>query len=251
MSVTGKNGKVYLVGAGPGDPELLTRKAERILRSADVILYDALVGEGIHDLFPRDAKLIDVGKRADNHTYPQEEINRMLVDLARNNAVVVRLKGGDPYVFGRGGEEAEELIKEGIEVEVVPGISSAVAVPAYAGIPVTHRDYSSSLTIITGHEDPAKGQSALNFKALANMQGTLVILMGIKRLKDNVEALIANGKSPDTPVAIIEKGTTPEERLTTGTLGTIVNLADMHGVEAPAIIVVGDVVKLRKVLGKK
>lgn len=241
-------GKVYLVGAGPGDPELLTRKAERLIKEADLILYDALVGEGIKELSPPGVKLIDVGKRADNHAYPQEEINQMLVDLAPQYRTVVRLKGGDPYVFGRGGEEAEALAKAGIEFETVPGITSAIAVPEHACIPVTHRGYASSVTIITGHEDPTKGESALNFKALAGMRGTIVILMGIKRLKDNVDALLANGKPADTPVAIIERGTTAGERLTVGTLGTIVNLAGMHGVEAPAIVVVGEVVGVRKLL---
>lgn len=250
MTLT-KKGKVYLVGAGPGDAELLTRKAERVIKSADVILFDALVGEGIHDLFPKNVKLIDVGKRADNHTYPQEEINKMLVDLASSYDTIVRLKGGDPYVFGRGGEEAEELISEGIEVEVIPGITSAIAVPGHAGIPVTHREYTSSVTFITGHEDPTKGESALNFKALASMRGTIVILMGIKRLKDNVKALMDGGKSPDTPVAIIEKGTTSDERVTVGTLGTIVGIAKERNVEAPAIIVIGDVVKMHGVLEKR
>jgi uroporphyrin-III C-methyltransferase len=241
-------GKVYLVGAGPGDPELLTRKAERLLKDADIILYDALVGEGIRELFPVNVKLVDVGKRADDHTYPQEEINRMLVGLASEYKRIVRLKGGDPYVFGRGGEEAEALRKAGIEVEVVPGITSAIAVPEHAGIPVTHRGCSSAVTVITGHEDPTKGESALNFKALAQMKGTIVILMGIKRLKENVDALLANGKPRDTPVAIIERGTTPRERVTAGTLGNIVGLAELREVQAPAIIVIGEVVRLRSVL---
>jgi uroporphyrin-III C-methyltransferase len=244
-------GKVYLVGAGPGSVDLLTIRALRVLQDADAILYDALVGEDIKKLFPPEAHLIDVGKRADNHTVPQAEMNRMLVDLARKYKTVVRVKGGDPYVFGRGGEEAEALAKEGIQVEIVPGISSAIAVPASAGIPVTFRGYASSVTIITGHEDPTKGAKALDFGALAALQGTLVILMGIKRLGDNVRALLDNGKSPDTPVAIIESGTTKNERVTTGTLGSIVALAGERKVEAPAIIVIGEVVRLREVLGKK
>jgi uroporphyrin-III C-methyltransferase len=239
-----EKGKVYLVGAGPGDPELLTRKAERLLKEADVILYDALVGEGIKELFPP-VKVIDVGKRADDHTFRQEEINRMLVDLASEYRRVVRLKGGDPYVFGRGGEEAECLVKAGIEVEVVPGITSAIAVPELVGIPVTHRGCASAITIITGHEDPTKGESALNFKALAQMRGTIVILMGIKRLKENVDALLAGGKPPGTPVAIIERGATGSERITSGKLGDIVSMAELRGVESPAIIVVGEVVGLR------
>jgi uroporphyrin-III C-methyltransferase len=242
--------KVYLVGAGPGDPMLMTRKAEAVLKKADVILYDALVGAEIKEMFPPKAKLIDVGKRSDRHTVPQAEMNRMLVELSKEYETVVRLKGGDPYMFGRGGEEAAELAENGVEVEVVPGISSALAVPAHAGIPVTHRDYSSALTVITGHEDPTKGQSALNFKALAMMQGTLVILMGINRLKENVNALMANGKPAETPVAIIENGTTPEERVTVATLGTISDVAEKCGVQSPAVIVIGDVVKLRGVPGK-
>jgi uroporphyrin-III C-methyltransferase len=244
-------GKVYLVGAGPGDPDLMTVRAVKIIQSADVILYDALVGEGIKKLFPPEAEIIDVGKRADNHTYSQAEMNRMLVELAYKFKTVVRVKGGDPYVFGRGGEEAETLAREGLEVEVVPGISSAIAAPASAGIPVTFRGYASSVTILTGHEDPTKGATALDFKALAVLQGTLVILMGIKRLGENVRALLDNGKSPETPVAIIERGTTPEERVTIGTLGTIVALAEERKVEAPAVIVIGEVVKLREVLAKK
>ncbi len=241
-------GKVYLVGAGPGDPELLTRRAERLLREADVIFYDALVGEGIKELFPPGAELVYVGKRADNHAYRQEEINRMLVDSASGHKIIVRLKGGDPYVFGRGGEEAEALIKAGVEVEAVPGVTSAIAVPELAGIPVTHRGRSSALTVITGHEDPTKGDSALNFRALAQMKGTIVILMGISRLKDNMEALLAGGKPPETPVAIIERGATDKERVTSGTLGNIVSMAELRGVRSPAIIIIGEVVGLRSVL---
>jgi uroporphyrin-III C-methyltransferase len=244
-------GKVYLVGAGPGSVDLLTIRAVKVLSEADVILYDALVGEDIKKLFPPGAEMIDVGKRADNHTVPQGEMNRMLADLARKYRTVVRVKGGDPYVFGRGGEEAETLAKEGIEVEVVPGISSAIAAPASAGIPVTFRGYASSVTILTGHEDPAKGATALDFRALAALQGTLVILMGIKRLEENVQALVDNGKSPETPVAIIENGTTKDERVTVGTLRTIVALAKERKVEAPAVIVIGEVVRLRETLGRK
>ncbi|HTY90543.1 MAG TPA: uroporphyrinogen-III C-methyltransferase [Methanocella sp.] len=243
-----EKGKVYLVGAGPGDPELLTRKAERLIKEADVILYDALVGEGIKELFPQGVKLVDVGKRADDHTFPQDEINRMLVETALKYKNVVRLKGGDPYVFGRGGEEAEALRKAGIEVEAVPGITSAIAVPEHAGIPVTHRGCASAVTLITGHEDPTKGESALNFKALAQMRGTIVILMGVSRLKDNVEALLAGGRPRDTPVAVIERGTTEKERITAGTLGNIVGLAELRGVRPPAIIVIGEVVRLRSIL---
>ncbi len=244
-------GKVYLVGAGPGSVDLLTIRALRVLQDADVVLYDALVSPDLKKLFPREAELIDVGKRADRHTYSQAEINRMLVELARKHKTVVRVKGGDPYVFGRGGEEAEALVKAGVAVEVVPGISSAIAIPAIAGIPVTFRGYASSVTIITGHEDPTKGATALDFKALAALQGTLVILMGIKRLEENVRALLDHGKPPETPVAIVESGGTAAERVTVGTLGTIVDRAAEIHVEAPAVIVVGEVVRLREVLGKR
>ena len=243
-------GKVYLLGGGPGDPELITVKAVRILGQADVILYDALVGPGIKQYFNPAAELIDVGKRADRHTVPQGEMSRMLVEQARKHKIVARLKGGDPYVFGRGGEEAEELVKNSIPFEVVPGITSAISVPAAASIPVTHRDLASSLTVITGHEDPTKGDSALNFKSLAAMNGTLVILMGVSRLGDNVKALLDNGKPAETPVAIIEKGTTPEQRVTTGTLGTITGIAEKRNVEAPAIVIVGDVVKMHEALNR-
>ncbi len=242
-------GKVYLVGAGPGDPELLTVRAARLIKEADVILYDALVGDGVRALFPEGTRLIDVGKRAGDHAFSQEEINRMLVSLASQHKRIVRLKGGDPYVFGRGGEEAEALVRAGVEVEVVPGITSAIAVPECAGIPITHRGYSSALTIIAGHEDPAKGETALNFKALAQMRGTIVVLMGVGRLGEIVGALLSNGKPPETPVAIIERGTTERERITSGTLGNIVSMAGLRGVEPPAIIVIGDVVRLREVLG--
>ena len=241
-------GKVFLIGTGPGDPDLLTVRAQKLLQGADVILYDALVGEGIKKLFPPGAELVDVGKRAGKHAYSQAEINRLLVEMAQKYRTVARVKGGDPYVFGRGGEEAEELAKAGVAVEVVPGITSAIAVPAAAGIPVTFRGYASSVTIITGHEDPTKGEAALDFRALASLQGTLVILMGIARLEENVRALLDNGKAPGTPVAIIESGTTEQQRITVGTLGTIVGLARERQVQAPAVIVVGEVVRLREAL---
>lgn len=245
MAATEGPGTVYLVGAGPGDPELLTLKALRLIRSADVILCDALVGEGIRGLFPPGARLVDVGKRADRHTYPQDGINRMLVSLARDHRTIVRLKGGDPYVFGRGSEEAEELARAGIPFEVVPGISSAIAAPAAAGIPVTHRGLASSVTLVTGHEDPEKGESSIDYGALAALGGTIVILMGIDRLEQNMGALLASGLESATPVAIVESGTTAGERVTTGTLGDIAARARERGVVAPAVIVVGRVVGMR------
>ncbi len=237
-------GKVYLVGSGPGDPELLTIKAKRLIESAEVILYDQLPGEAILAMLPESAEKIDVGKYAGNHKLSQWQINELLVKRAKDGKIVVRLKGGDPYLFGRGGEEAQTLAAEGIKVEVVPGITSAIAVPAYAGIPVTHRDYASMVTFITGHEDPDKEETGLDWELLARFEGTLVILMGVSMLARNVKELIRHGKSIDTPVAVIERGTRPDQRVTIGTLADIVGLCKQRKVKAPAITVIGDVVKL-------
>ncbi len=241
-------GKVFLVGSGPGDPELLTLKAKKIIESAEVILYDQLVGKKVIDMLPESAEKIDVGKYAGYHKLSQWQINELLIKRAKEGKVVVRLKGGDPYLFGRGGEEAEALIAEGIEVEVIPGITSAIAVPAYAGIPVTHRDYASMVTFITGHEDPTKKDTAIDWELLAGFNGTIVILMGVSMLEHNVKQLIKYGKSADTPVAVIERGTRPDQRVTIGSLGSIVTLCRQRGVKAPAIIVIGDVVKLHRKL---
>lgn len=241
-------GKVYLVGAGPGDPELMTLKAKRLLSEADVVLYDRLLSpkmlEGLR------AELIDVGKSSGAHKLTQEGINRLLIEKAKEGGIVVRLKGGDPYVFGRGGEEALALLDEGIPVEVVPGVTSAIAAPELAGIPVTHRGVTSAFTIVTGHEEPGK-DSPLDWNAIARLGGTLVVLMGISRLEGNVSALIAGGKSPDTPAAVVEKGGWPEQRLVTGTLGDIAERARSANVESPAILVVGDVVRLSEQLAPK
>ncbi|MCW7077088.1 MAG: uroporphyrinogen-III C-methyltransferase [Candidatus Syntrophoarchaeum sp.] len=236
--------KVYLVGSGPGDPELLTVKARRLIDEADVILYDQLCGEEIIRSFPQRAQLISVGKFASRHTVPQNEINRLLIEKAGDGKIVVRLKGGDPYLFGRGGEEAEELVEAGIEVEVVPGITSAIAVPAYAGIPVTHRDHASSVTFITGHEGEHKEEEVLEWDVLSRLSGTLVILMGVGGLKHNIGRLLESGKNPETPVAIIENGTRKNQRVITGRLGDITRLASEKNLKPPAIIVIGDVVKL-------
>ena len=238
-------GKVFLVGAGPGDPGLLTRKAERVIRDADVVLYDKLVDERIIALVPHETELLDVGKDPDRHKVPQHKINDLLVSYARQGKRVVRLKGGDPFVFGRGGEEAEELITHGVDVEVVPGISSAVAVPAYAGIPVTHRDYASSVTIITGHE--AAGNQ-LQWEVLAQLDGTLVVLMGVGTLAENVKNLVAYGKDAQTPAAIIAQGTTPHQKVVVGTLSDIVLKAKDADLKAPAVLIIGDVVKLKHTL---
>ena len=247
--MTQKNGKVFLVGSGPGDPELLTLKAHSLIKSADVIVCDQLPGKEILVSIPEGIERIDAGKFAGNHKLSQNEINQVLVEKAKEGKTVVRLKGGDPYIFGRGGEEAEELVNAGIDFEVVPGITSAIAVPAYAGIPLTHRDYASMVTFITGHEDPTKDESCLDWKYLANFAGTIVILMGVKRLGQNVEQLIKYGKDPETPVAIIEKGTHSDQRVTVGNLKNIGEIAESRSVKPPAITIIGDVVKLRQMLG--
>ncbi len=244
-------GKVYLVGSGPGDPELLTLKARRLIDTAEVIIYDQLPGKAILSSMPESAEKIDAGKFAGKHTLTQNKINEAIVQKAKEGKMVVRLKGGDPYVFGRGGEEAEALVQEGIEFEIVPGITSAIAVPAYAGIPVTHRESTSMVTFITGHEDPTKEESGLDWDALAKFGGTIVILMGVKMLRRNVEELMKNGKDSETPVALIERGTRPDQRVTVGTLATIADLAEEQGVKAPAITVVGDVVRLHDILGEQ
>ncbi len=242
-------GKVYLVGSGPGDPELLTLKARKLIDNAEVIVYDQLPGKAILDSMPEKAEKIDAGKFAGDHRLTQTEINELLVAKAKEGKDIVRLKGGDPYLFGRGGEEAEVLVNEGIGFEVIPGISAAVAVPAYAGIPVTHREHASMVTFLTGHEDPTKEETGLDWGYLASSPGTLVIFMGVKMLRRNMEELLKNGKNADTPVALIERGTRPDQRVTVGTISDIADIAEKVGVKAPAITVVGDVVSVHEILG--
>ncbi len=241
-------GKVYLVGAGPGDAELMTVKAKRLLEQADVILYDRLLDPAI--LKGLKAELIDVGKNAGLHKLPQEGINQLLIKKAETGAIVVRLKGGDPYLFGRGGEEALALQEKGIAFEVVPGVTSAIAAPELAGIPVTHRTVASSLIIVTGHEESGK-EVPLDWKAIAAQGGTLVVLMGVSRLAANVAALIEAGKPASTPAAMVEKGGWPEQRLISGTLKDIVERVRQAKVESPAILVVGDVVRLAEKLRQR
>ncbi|MFZ7112905.1 MAG: uroporphyrinogen-III C-methyltransferase [Desulfatiglandales bacterium] len=243
-----KNGIVYLVGSGPGDPGLLTLKAKACLEKADIVVYDYLANEVFLDFAPEDAERIYVGKKGGCHTMSQEEINRLIVDKARHGHVVVRLKGGDPFIFGRGGEEAQELIAEGVPFEVVPGVTSAIAVPAYAGIPLTHRDYTSTVAFITGHEDPSKESSGIAWEKLATGVGTLVFLMGVGNIKNISKNLMAHGRGPDTPVGVIHRGTVPEQKTVTGTLRNIAERVREEGLKPPAIIVVGDVVNLRKTL---
>jgi uroporphyrinogen III methyltransferase/synthase len=231
---------VYLVGAGPGDPGLLTRRGEELLRAADVVVYDRLAPHALLELARPGAELIDVGKAPGNAAMTQDQINAVLVDHGRAGREVVRLKGGDPFVFGRGGEEAEACLGAGVPFEVVPGITSAIAAAAYAGIPVTHRRVSTSFTVVTGHEDPTKGGSDTNWDALAKAGGTLVILMGAGRLPNIAQALVAGGRSTETPVAAVRYGTRPDQRTIRATLGTIADA----GVESPSAIVVGDVAGL-------
>ncbi len=237
-------GKVYLVGAGPGDPGLITLKGLKALQKAEVVIYDYLANPRLLAHVPPEAEKIYVGKKGGHHTLSQEGINRLLVEKASEGRIVVRLKGGDPFLFGRGGEEIEALLEAGIPFEVVPGITSALAVPAYAGIPVTHREYTSTLALITGHEAAGKTDSAIDWQALARI-GTLVFLMGMKNLPRICEELKAHGRSPETPVAVIQWGTTPRQRVAEGTLANIVEEVKKAGLSAPAIILVGEVARLR------
>jgi uroporphyrinogen III methyltransferase/synthase len=241
-------GKVWLVGAGPGDPGLITVAGLERLREADVIVYDRLVSPRLLEHAREDAELIFMGKVAGKGAHDQAKINDLLVEKAREGRRVVRLKGGDPFVFGRGGEEAEALRAAGVPFEVVPGVTSAAAVPAYAGIPVTHRGLASTFAVVTGHEDPGKDESAIDWGRLATATDTLVLLMGVKTLPEIVEKLIEGGRPPETPVAVIQSGTTPDQRTVTGTLADIVRRVREAGLQPPAITVVGEVVRLRGTL---
>lgn len=239
-------GKVYIVGSGPGRLDLLTLRALKVIKEAEVILYDDLIGDVAKILKETNAELISVGKRKGAHKFEQEEINRMMVELARKGKKVVRLKGGDPFVFGRGGEEAEFLAKEGVEFEYVPGISSAIAVPGKAGIPITHRRYDPAVVFITGQES----RERLDWSALAKLNATIVVLMGLSNIENICKNLIDNGKDAETPVAIIEKGLSERERVVVGNLKDIAERAKSEGVSAPAIIVIGKVVELREILSR-
>jgi len=238
------NGKVYLVGSGPGGEGLLTQRARVVIDAADVVLFDQLPGEEILASLPTRAEKIDCGKYGGNHTLEQNEIEALIIDRAKKGMNVVRLKGGDPFLFGRGGEELEAVRSAGIPVAMVPGVSSALAVPASVGIPLTHRKYASQVTILTGNEDPGKAEPALDWQLLAKSRGTIVILMGVANLGKIAEVLIRNGKSDSTMVAIIERGLRKDRRVTTGSLATIGAAARKKGVKPPAVIVIGDVVKL-------
>jgi uroporphyrin-III C-methyltransferase len=238
------SGKVFLVGSGPGGEGLLTQRARQVIDTADVVLFDQLPGEEILASLPPNAEKIDCGKYGGKHTLEQDEIEALIVDRAKQGMTVVRLKGGDPFLFGRGGEELEAVRSAGIPVEMVPGVSSALAVPASVGIPLTHRKYASQVTILTGNEDPTKPEPALDWQLLARSRGTIVILMGVANLGKIADVLIRNGKAATTMVAIIERGLRKDRRVTTGSLATIAEAAVKKGVKPPAVIVIGDVVKL-------
>jgi uroporphyrin-III C-methyltransferase len=237
-------GKVYLVGSGPGAEGLLTQRGRDVIDRAEVVLFDQLPGEEILSTLPVSAEKIDCGKFGGKHNLEQDEIEALMVDRAQKGKIVVRLKGGDPFLFGRGGEELETVRAAGIEVEMVPGISSALAVPASVGIPLTHRKYASQVTVLTGNEDPTKAEPALDWELLAKSRGTIVILMGVANLGKIADVLVKNGKAASTPVAIIERGLRKDRRVTTGMLETIAGEAKKAGVKPPAVIVIGDVVNL-------
>lgn len=239
-----RRGMVYLVGAGPGDPDLITVKGLRCLRAADVVIYDRLIGPSLLDEAPPYAGRIFAGKGPGCHTMPQDEINRLLVEHGGRGRVVVRLKGGDPFVFGRGGEEAAALAAAGVPFEVVPGVSAAIAVPAYAGIPVTHRGHAPLVTVVTGHEDPSRASSGVDWSALAALGGTLVVMMGVAALPRITRRLREGGLSALTPAAVIQQGTMPGQRVVTGTLADIAERAAGAGLTPPAVTVIGEVAGL-------
>jgi uroporphyrin-III C-methyltransferase len=240
-------GKVFLVGAGPGDPKLLTVKAAELLKTAEVIVYDRLVSEEIISLTPDSAEKIYVGKRTGKHVVPQERITELLVKTALSGKNVVRLKGGDPFLFGRGGEEAEALAENGIDFEVVPGVTSAIVAPAYAGIPLTHRNYASSVAIVTGHR-AGDGERSVNWAGIAGSVDTIVILMGVESLESIANKLVEGGLNPNTPIAIIEQGTLKQQRIIVGKVDTIAKAAEEKNVKPPAVIVIGEVVNLGRKL---
>jgi len=246
--VSARSGIVYLVGAGPGDPGLMTARSLELIAAADAIYYDRLIPPGALDGARADADLVYVGKAPGKPSLPQDEIGERLIEAARAGNSVVRLKGGDPFVFGRGGEEGEALREAGVEFEVVPGVTAGVAASAYAGIPVTHRDDASAVAFVTGHEDPGKPETALDWEALAKFPGTLVFYMGVKRLGDNATALIGAGRDPDEPAAAVERGTMEGQRTVVATLATLAEAVEREGIGAPALILVGDVVGRREAI---
>ncbi len=242
MTESTNTGTVYLVGAGPGDPDLLTVKAHRLLRSCDALVYDSLVPREVLDLVPECCKRHFVGKRRGHHSVPQPSTNSVLVMLAKRYQTVVRLKGGDPFLFGRGGEEAAHLVSHGIQVQVVPGVTAGIAAPAYAGIPVTHRRAGSSVTFVTGHEEIDKRRPSVNWRALATASDGLVIYMGLHNLPRIAEELIAGGLDAETPVAVVQQGTVAGQRCLSAPLHDVAALTRTKNFVSPSIVVVGDVV---------
>jgi uroporphyrin-III C-methyltransferase len=242
-------GKVYLVGAGPGDPGLLTVKGKILLESADVVIYDALVSAEILSMISPHAEQINAGKRMGRHSLLQNETTELLIAKAKQYPIVVRLKGGDPFIFGRGGEEMEDLIAAGVPVEVVPGVTSGIAAPAYAGIPLTHRNHSSSVIFVTGHEMAGKYRPGVNWNAIAQSAETIVVYMGIQNLDRITHELIAAGLASNTPIALIRWGTTPKQQELVATLETIVDRVEATQFSAPSIAIIGNVVKLHDILG--
>lgn len=238
-------GKVYLVGAGPGDPDLITRKGLRLIQTADVIVFDRLIPLELLDEARAEAEFFNAGKAPARHRLDQETINQVIVERALNGKQVVRLKGGDPFVFGRGSEEALACHQAGVPFEIVPGVSSSYAVPAYAGIPLTHRNLSSAFTVITGHEDPTPGSTSIDYEAVVRLSGTIIILMGVSHLSGIIERLLQAGLNPDTPAAVIEWGSTPFQRVVDGTAQHLAQRAAEAGLKSPATTVIGEVVRLR------
>ncbi|MEB3259340.1 MAG: uroporphyrinogen-III C-methyltransferase [Cyanobacteriota bacterium] len=239
------SGTVYLVGAGPGDPELLTVRAHRLLSQCDALVYDSLVPQELLDLVPPTCERRFVGKRRGHHSVPQPTINSVLVEMAQRHRHVVRLKGGDPFLFGRGGEEAAHLVSRGVPVEVVPGVTAGIAAPAYAGIPVTHRRAGSSVTFVTGHEEIDKGRPGVDWRGLARASDGLVIYMGLHNLRRICDELMAGGLAPDTPAAAIQQGTVQGQRLVLASLGAFARTVEDAGLSSPAIVVIGAVVAQR------
>ena len=245
MSDSPATGTVYLVGAGPGDPDLLTLKAHRLLSQCDALVYDSLVPRALLDLVPEGCERHFVGKRRGHHSVPQPSTNAVLVELASRHRLIVRLKGGDPFLFGRGGEEAAHLVRHGVSVQVVPGVTAGIAAPAYAGIPVTHRSAGSSVTFVTGHEEIDKGRPGVDWRSLARCSDGLVIYMGLHNLRRICAELLAGGLAADTPAAVVQQGTVVGQRLLLSPLAELADQAEQQEFASPAIVVVGQVVSQR------
>jgi uroporphyrin-III C-methyltransferase len=245
------SGVVYLVGAGPGDPKLITMRAVELIKKADVVLYDRLVSKKIISMIPKKADKVYVGREVGDDYKHQDATNQMMIKYAKSHKHVVRLKGGDPFIFGRGGEEAEYLRKHKIRFEIIPGITSGIGSAVYCGIPLTHRKYSSSVVFVTGHEDPQKSKEQVKWKALAKSADTIVIMMGLSRIGVISKNLIAGGLGKNTPVAVIQNGTSKNQRMIIGTIANIVDKIKQNKITPPSIIIIGDVVKLHKIVGWK